>query len=140
MMKDQALRRLLRFDFALCLACGLPGILAPGWLAAFLLPGQESLFGFPMPTVMLELGILLAAYAILLLGMSFRAAVPKPFVTVTAAGDAAWVLGTIALLLAYGSAFSLWGSIALLVVAVDTALIGVAKARVLRGAVTPAAA
>lgn len=30
------LRNLLRFDTALCLACGLPGLLAAGWTAKFL--------------------------------------------------------------------------------------------------------
>lgn len=140
MINDQALRRLLRFDFALCLACSLPGIVAPGWLAGFLLPDQDSLFGFPMATVMLELGIVLAAYAILLLAVSFRGSIPRAFVAVTIAGDAAWVIGTLALLAAHGATFSLGGIIALLVVAVDTGLLGLLKARALRGSAQPAAA
>ncbi len=134
MTSDQSLRRLLRFDAALCLACGLPGLAASGWLAGFLLPGQGGIFGIAMPTVMLELGIALTAYAILLGLLSFRAAVPRGFVALTAIGDGAWVLGTLALLLAFGPAFSVAGSIALLIVATDTGLLGICKARALRGA------
>jgi hypothetical protein len=70
MVSDQTIRNYLRADAALCFACGLPGLVVPGWLAGFLLPGQPSLLGFPMPTVMLELGIALALYAGLLLAMS----------------------------------------------------------------------
>lgn len=140
MTSDQAFRRLLRFDSALCLACGLPGLLASGWLAGFLLPDQPGILGFPMQTVMLEIGIALTAYAVLLFAMSFRAAVPRGFVAFTAIGDAAWVLGTIALLLAFGPAFSAWGAIALLVVAADTGLLGVLKARALRSGARAAVA
>src|SRR3546814_8502433 len=56
MANDQTLRRLLRFDSALCLTCGLPGLMASGWLAGFLLPDQPGIFGFAMPVVMLGLG------------------------------------------------------------------------------------
>ena len=133
MTTDHTLHRLLRFDSALCLACGLPGLAASGWLASFLLPEQPGVFGFPMPVVMLELGIALTAYAVLLCVMSFRASVPRGFVAFTAIGDGAWVLGTIALLLAFGPAFSTSGAIALLIVAADTGLLGVLKARALRG-------
>lgn len=138
MTSDQTIRKYLRADAAFCLVCGLPGLAAPGWLAGFLLPAQPSLFGFPMSTVMLELGIALALYAGLLAFMSFR--VSRGFVAFTVLADGAWVVGTLALLLAFGSAFSLWGSIALLVVAADTALIGALKWRALRGAARPALA
>lgn len=134
MMSDRTIRNYLRADAALCFACGLPGLAAPGWLAGFLLPAQSSLFGFPMATVMLELGIALTAYAGLLLVMSFRPAVSRGFVGFTVLADGAWVAGTLALLIAFVAAFSLWGSVALLVVAVDTALIGALKWRALRGA------
>ena len=140
MTNDQAFRRLLRFDSALCLACGLPGLVASGWLAGFLLPGQPGVFGFPMPVVMLELGIALTAYAVLLGVMSFRASVPRGFVAFTAIGDGAWVLGTLALLLAFGPAFSTAGAVVLLIVAADTGLLGVLKARALRGGTRPAVA
>ena len=140
MTNDQAFRRLLRFDAALCLACGLPGLTASSWLAGFLLPGQPGISGFPMPVIMLELGIALTAYAVLLCVMSFRASVPRGFIAFTAIGDGAWVLGTLALLLAFGPAFSLWGSIVLLVVAADTGLLGMLKARALRGGTRPAVA
>lgn len=123
---------IFRADSALCLACGLPGMLAPGWLASFLLPGQAGLFGFSMPTVMLELGMLLAAYAGLLLFISTRRAVPRILVTATALADAGWVLGTAALLLSFGSAFSFWGSVVLAVVALDTGLMGLWKVQALR--------
>jgi hypothetical protein len=134
MVSDQTIRNYLRADAALCFACGLPGLVVPGWLAGFLLPGQPSLLGFPMPTVMLELGIALALYAGLLLAMSFRPASPRGFVGFTVLADGAWVAGTFILLIAFGAAFSLWGSVALLVVAADTALIGALKWRALRGA------
>jgi len=140
MSSEHVLRRLLRFDAALCLACGLPGLAASGWLAGFLLPGQPGFFGLSMQTVMLELGIALTAYAVLLCAMSFRASVPRGFVAFTAIGDGAWVLGTLALLLAFGSAFSVAGIIALLIVGIDTGLLGVLKARALRNGVRPAVA
>ncbi|MFN4276752.1 MAG: hypothetical protein ACK4FJ_10670 [Ferrovibrio sp.] len=126
-------RSLLRFDAALCFTCGLPGLLAAGWTAKFLLPAQAGLFGLPMAGVMLGLGIALAAYAALLLVMSGRPQLPRAFVAFTVLADGLWVLGTLALLAAFGGVFSLWGSVALLAVAVDTALIGWLKARTLRG-------
>ncbi|WP_300300496.1 hypothetical protein [Ferrovibrio sp.] len=123
-------RCLLRFDAALCLACGLPGLLAAGWTAKFLLPVQTGLFGLPLAGVMLGLGVALAAYAILLAVMSVRPA--RGFTTFTILADGLWVLGTLALLLGFGAAFSKAGVVVLLVIAADTALIGVLKARALR--------
>src|SRR3546814_358776 len=137
---DQTLRRLLRFDSALCLTCGLPGLMASGWLAGFLLPDQPGIFGFAMPVVMLGLGTALTAYALLLGILSFRASVPRGFVGLTAIGDGAWVLGTVTLLLAFAPAFSIAGSVALLIVAADTGLLGLLKARALRGGARPAVA
>lgn len=134
------LRSLLRFDAALCLACGLPGLLAADWTAKVLLPTQAGLFGLPMAGVMLGLGSALAAYAGLLLIMSARPQPPRGFVAFTVLADGLWVLGTLALLAAFGGAFSLWGSVALLVTAADTALIGWLKARALRGTGALAAA
>jgi hypothetical protein len=132
MTNDPRFQTILRADAALCLACGLPGLLAPTWLAAFLLPGQSALFGLSMPTVMLELGILLAAYAGLLLFISTRQAVPRIVMATTALADAGWVLGTVALLAAFGAGFSLWGTVALALVALDTVLMGLWKLRALR--------
>jgi hypothetical protein len=128
-----SLRSLLRFDTALCLACGLPGLLAAGWTAKFLLPDQAGLLGLSMPGVMLALGAALAAYAGLLLIMSNRPQPPRGFVAFTVLADGLWVLGTLALLAVFGGAFSLWGVVALLAIAGDTALIGWLKARALRG-------
>lgn len=133
-------RSLLRFDAVLCFACGLPGLLAPGWTAKFLLPDQAGLFGLPMAGVMLALGAALAAYAALLLIMSSRPLPTRGFVAFTVLADGLWVLGTLALVVAFGAAFSLWGSVALLAIAADTALIGWLKARTLRGSSGLAAA
>ncbi|HEX6980074.1 MAG TPA: hypothetical protein VF342_12310 [Alphaproteobacteria bacterium] len=140
MSSAQSIRTLLRVDAALCFACGLPGVAASGWLAGFLLPGQPALFGVSMPTAMLELGLLLAAYAGLLLTMAGRARIVPGFVAITVLGDGLWVLGTLVLLLAAGGAFSLWGSLALLLVAADTALLGVLKWRALNRSARPAVA
>lgn len=134
MTSDPRLITILRADAALCLACGLPGLIAPGWLAGFLLPGQLQLFGFAMSTVILELGILLSLYAGLLLAVSSRAALQRPVAAISAAADAGWVVGTLALLIGFGSSFSTWGSVALLVVALDTGLMGLWKLRALRAA------
>jgi len=139
MTPDPRFTTLLRADAALCLACGLPGLVAPGWLAGFLLPSQSQLFGFPMGTVMLELGILLTVYAGLLLAVSHRAALQRPVAAVSAIADAGWVIGTLALLIAFGGSFSLWGGVALLVVALDTGLMGLWKLRSLRTASPPLA-
>lgn len=123
---------ILRLDAALCAACGLPGLTAPDWLAGFLLPGQESVLGFATATALWELGILLVAYAGLLLLAAARPALDRPVLTITAIADAGWVLGTFALLAAFSSSFSLWGMVTLAVVAFDTALIGLSKLRLLR--------
>src|SRR5688572_23810628 len=112
MTPDPRLTTLLRTDAALCLACGLPGLVGPGWLAGFLLPNQAELFGFAMRTVMLELGLLLTVYAGLLLVVSARAALQRPVAGISAIADAGWVIGTLGLLIAYHSSFSLWGSVA----------------------------
>lgn len=140
MIQDRNIRRLLRADAAFCFALGLAGLLAGARLADFLLPQQQTLFGFAMATAMLALGIALIAYAALLLALSLRADVPRGFVAFTAFADGLWVIGTLLLLLAFGPAFSLWGGIVLLVVAADTGLIGLLKWRALRRAALPAAA
>lgn len=124
---------ILRLDAALCAACGLPGLLAPAWMAGFLLPGQEAVLGFATPTVLWELGILLVAYAGLLLLASVRPALDRPVLAITAVADAGWVVGTFALVAAFPASFSAWGMVALAVVALDTALIGLWKLRLLRG-------
>lgn len=123
---------ILRLDAAFCAACGLPGLVAPGWLAGFLLPGQETVLGFATATLLWELGILLVAYAGLLLLAAARPALDRPVLTITAIADAGWVIGTFALIAAFPSSFSLWGMVALAVVALDTALIGLWKLRLLR--------
>lgn len=128
----------LQADAAFCLACGLPGLLAPDWLARFLLPGTPSPFGFPMATVMLELGLALAAYALVLFVVSRKAPAHRGLLTVFTLADGAWVLGTVLLLGLFGASFSGWGMLALLAVALDTALLGFLKLRLLRGA-APAA-
>lgn len=132
MMSKTRSATILRFDAALCAACGLPGLLAPAWLAGFLLPGQESVLGFATATVMWELGILLVAYAGLLLLASARPALDRPVLAITAIADAGWVVGTFALIATFPASFSAWGMVALGVVALDTALIGLWKLRLLR--------
>lgn len=124
---------ILRIDAALCAACGLPGLLAPAWLVGFLLPGQETVLGFATATVLWEVGILLVAYAGLLLLASVRPALDRPVLAITAVADAGWVVGTFALVAAFPASFSAWGMVALAVVALDTALIGLWKLRLLRG-------
>lgn len=128
---------ILRIDAALCAACGLPGLIAPAWLAGFLLPGLESVLGFATATVLWELGLLLVAYAGLLLLASAQrgplAALDRPVLVITAIADAGWVLGTFALIAAFPASFSSWGMVALAIVALDTALIGLWKLRLLRG-------
>lgn len=136
MNPDRTTKLILRLDAAFCLALALPGLLASGWLAGFLFPDQSGLFGFSMATVMLEIGILLAAYAALLFVMSLRPMVNRGFLAFTAIGDALWVLGTMTLLALAGPAFSLWGALVLLVVAADTGLLGLWKWRALRGSAT----
>jgi hypothetical protein len=140
MSSDRSLRVLLHADAALCFACGLPGLLGPGWLAAFLAPGQEAALGAPFATLVLALSLALAAYAGLLLAMATRPRVSRGFVAITAAGDALWVIGTLAVLIAAGGAVSHWGAVALFLVAADTALLGALKWRALRRAGAPAAA
>jgi hypothetical protein len=143
MMSKTRSATILRLDAALCAACGLPGLLAPAWLAGFLLPGQESVLGFATATVMWELGILLVAYAgLLLLASAPRgplAALDRPVLAITAIADAGWVVGTFALIAAFPAGFSAWGMVALTVVALDTALIGLWKLRLLRGHGAPLA-
>jgi hypothetical protein len=123
---------LLRVDAALCAACGLPGLVAPAWLAGFLLPHREFVLGLPAATVLWELGILLVAYAVLLLLASARPALDRPVLAVTAVADAGWVIGTFALVAAFPDSFSGWGIVALAVVALDTAFVGLWKLRLLR--------
>jgi hypothetical protein len=124
---------ILRIDAALCVACGLPGLVAPAWLAGFLLPQQQTVLGFASATVLWELGLLLVAYAGLLLLASVRPSLDRPVLAITAVADAGWVIGTFALVAAFPSSFSLWGIVVLAVVALDTALIGLWKLRLLRG-------
>lgn len=122
----------LRIDAALCAACGLPGLIAPAWLAGFLLPGQDTVLGFATATVLWEVGILLVAYAGLLLLAATRPRLDRPVLAITALADAGWVIGTFALVAAFPSSFSGWGIVALAVVALDTALVGLWKLRLLR--------
>jgi hypothetical protein len=124
---------ILKADAAFCLLCGVPGIVAPGWLADFLLPSTPSLFGFAMRDVMLEVGILLALYAVVVFVVSLRQPVNRMLVSVFTIADAGWVLGTVLLLVLAGGSFSLWGGVALLIVAIDTAMFGWLKLRALRG-------
>lgn len=124
---------ILRIDSALCAACGLPGLIAPACLASFLLPHQDTVLGFATATVLWEVGILLVAYAGLLLLASAKPALDRPVLAITALADAGWVIGTFALVAAFPSSFSAWGMVALAVVALDTALIGLWKLRLLRG-------
>jgi len=124
---------ILRIDAALCAACGLPGLIAPAWLAGFLLPGQEAVLGLAAATLLWELGILLVAYAGLLLLAATKPRLDRPVLALTAMADAGWVIGTFALVAAFPSSFSIWGMVALAVVAFDTALIGLWKLRLLRG-------
>lgn len=123
---------ILRVDAALCAACGLPGLIAPAWLGGFLLPGQETVLGLATATLLWELGILLVAYAGLLLLASVRPALDRPVLATTAIADAGWVVGTFALVAAFPGSFSAWGMVALAVIALDTALIGLWKLRLLR--------
>jgi hypothetical protein len=129
MISLNRLSTVLRADAAFCLLCGLPGIVAPAWLAGFLLPSTPTLLGLPMRDVMLEIGILLALYAVILFLVSRRPS--RALVAAFTLADAGWVLGTL-LLLALGG-FSAWGAAALLVVAACTALLGWLKLRLLRG-------
>lgn len=123
---------ILRLDAALCAACGLPGLIAPAWLAGFLLPYQDTVLGFATATVLWEVGILLVAYAGLLLLAATRPRLDRPVLAITALADAGWVIGTFALVAAFPSSFSGWGIVALAVVALDTALVGLWKLRLLR--------
>lgn len=132
MISNARTATILRLDAALCAACGLPGLIAPAWLARFLLPGQETVLG-STATLLWELGILLVAYAGLLLLASVRPALDRPVLAITAIADAGWVVGTFALVAAFPASFSAWGMVALAVVALDTALIGLWKLRLLRG-------
>lgn len=130
----------LKADAAFCLLCGLPGIVAPGALAGFLLPDTPSLFGFAMRDVMLELGILLSLYAAIVFVVSLRQPASRALVLAFTIADAGWVLGTVLILALAGGSFSLWGAIALLVVAADTAILGWLKLRHLRGGAVAALA
>lgn len=140
MISNTRIATILRFDAALCFACGLPGLIAPAWQAGFLLPQQDTVLGLPTATVLWELGILLVAYAGVLLLASAKPGLDRPVLLVSAVADAGWVLGTFALVAAFPASFSSWGIVALAVVALDTALIGLWKLRVLRGGATPLAA
>ena len=52
MISHARIATILRCDAALCFACGLPGLIAPAWLAGFLLPQQETVLGMPTATVL----------------------------------------------------------------------------------------
>ncbi len=106
--------------------------IAPAWLAGFLLPDVPSVLGFALHDVVLEVGILLALSAVLLLVVARRPVINRTLSALSAGVDAALVAGIVLLLAAAGGAFSLGGAIALLVVAADTALIGWLKFRALR--------
>lgn len=134
------LAAILKADAAFCAAIALPGLVAPGWLAGFLLPETPALLGFPMATVMLEAGIGLALSAIVLLVIATRPSVSRLLAGLSAGIDAALAAGTVLLLAVAGSAFSRWGALALLIVAADTALIAWLKLRALRSASPVAAA
>jgi hypothetical protein len=134
MMSNSRITTILRLDAAFCFACGLPGLIAPAWLAGFLLPGQATILGMPAGTVLWELGILLVAYAGLLLIAAAKRGLDRPVLAISAAADAGWVLGTFALVAVFHASFSGWGMVALAIVALDTALIGLWKLRLLRGA------
>ena len=133
MISNSRIATILRIDAALCFTCGLPGLLAPAWLAGFLLPQQDTVLGLPAATVLWELGILLVAYAGLLLLAAVKPGLDRPVLLISAVADAGWVLGTLALVALFPASFSGWGIVALAVVALDTGLIGLWKLRWLRG-------
>ncbi|WP_341702327.1 hypothetical protein [Ferrovibrio sp.] len=133
MTTDRTLRLLLRADGVFCILLALPCLLASAWLAGFLLPGLATVLTVPTDLALFELGMVLAGYGALMLMLSMQGGVSPGFVAVTAAADAAWVFGTILLLALAAPVFSGWGIVALAVVAADTGLLGVLKARSLRG-------
>lgn len=129
---DRRLATILKADAAFCLACALPGLIAPGWLAGFLLPDTPEVAGFAIATVMLEVGIVLALGAAVLLLIALPATINRTLVLVSAGIDAALVAGTVLLLALAGGAFSTVGALVLAVIVVDTALIAWLKLRTLR--------
>lgn len=129
---DRRLAAVLKADAVFCLLCALPGLIGPHWLAGFLVPDTPTLFGFPMSTVMMEAGIVLALSAAALTAIALRSPVNRTLAALSAGVDAVLVAGTVLLLAIVGSAFSLWGALVLLVIAVDTALIAGLKLRALR--------
>ncbi len=132
--QDRRLAAILKLDAALCAACALPALAVPGWLAGFLLPETPALSGFPIATVVMETGILLALSAAGLLFIATRPAVSRPLAWFSAGVDTALVVGTMLLLALAGGAFSLDGILALLVIAAATGLIAALKLRALRRA------
>jgi hypothetical protein len=137
---DRRLATILKADAAFCLAGALPGLIAPGWLAGFLMPDTPALFGVPLSTVMLEAGIALALSAVALMAIALSSPVNRGLAALSVGVDAALVAGTVILLAVAGGAFSLWGALALLVIAADTALIGGLKLRALRAGSSTAVA
>lgn len=133
-------RRVLKADALLGLASGLPALLAPAWLASVLLPNQQALFGWPMATVVFEIGLLLVAYAGILGFVGAQQRVPVAFFVTTAVADAAWVGGTLVLLAAFGEAFSIVGAVILLLGAAAVAAMGLWKLVTLRRVAGPLAA
>jgi hypothetical protein len=129
---DRRLATILKADAVFCLVCALPGMLAPDWLAGFLTPDTPALFGFPMSTVVMEAGIVLALSSTALLAIALHSPVSRTLAMLSTGVDAALVAGTLVLLAIAGAAFSMGGVLALLVIAADTALIGALKLRALR--------
>lgn len=119
------LRALLRADAAFCAALGLAAAAAAGAVADLLGPDVPA-------TVARVVGVALVLYA-LDLAVTSRLAErwQRPAAVVAAAGNAAWVLGTL-VLVALG-AFSTAGAAVMLVVALVAAELGVLQLRALRG-------
>ncbi len=124
----------LRLDAAFCYLCGLFGLVAPSWLASFLLPDTQFVLGTDTASVMFAVGIALLLYGALLFAVSQPAPVSERLVRFFAIADAGWAIATVVLLALAAAVFSAWSAIALAIVAVDVGLLGALKLWALRGA------
>lgn len=130
--RNRRLAGVLRLDAAFCYLCGLFGLVAPSWVARFLLPDTPSVLGTDTSSVMFAVGVALLLYGAVLFAVSLPAPISEPLVRIFAIADAGWVIATVILLALAGAAFSAWGAIALIVVAAEVGLLGALKLWALR--------
>lgn len=99
------LKRLLKISLldnaALCVACGLPGAIAPSWLA--------TVMGLEYPGALRTVGIVLLLNAVAITINAVKQAPSHALVWSTIAGDILWVVFTVWVLAANSSSMTAFG-------------------------------